>query len=97
MFLYLANDKKDLTKVTEVTTMDPANASGLANVLTGPETIVVNGLLGSHLTETSAERPGRFMLQKVNALVGAKGTRCVYRAMEWALDNIPKLDSLAMI
>ena len=62
MFLCLANDERDLTEVTEVTTMDPAAARGLANVLTGPETIVVNGLLGSHLTASSAERPGRFML-----------------------------------
>ena len=97
MCLYLANGEEELTEVTGVTTMDPVSAKGLANILTGPETIIVNGLYGSHLTASSSERPARFMLWKVNAVAGAKGARCVYRAMEWALENIPKLDSLAMI
>ena len=91
MSLFLANDQKGLTTVTEVTVMDPSTTRGLANILTGTETIVVNGLIGSHLAVSNVKSRARFVLKKLHSVIGAKGTRCVYRAMEWALDNFPKL------
>ena len=70
-----------------VTPVDTTTVNGLANILTSSETIVVNSVVGSVLTESSAKRSARTILKTVHAITGTKATRCVYRLMEWALDN----------
>ena len=75
---------------TEVIAINPVASTtveGLANILTASETIVVNGIVGSVLTESCAARPARKLLKAVHSVMGTKVARCTYRIMEWALDN----------
>ena len=82
------NDRKCiLTEVVSVDVVDSNSVYGLANVLTASETIVVNGIVGSVLTESCAVRPARKLLKAINSIMGARVARCSYRIMEWALDN----------
>ena len=76
-----------LTKVTSVTPVTPHTVEGLANILTSSETIIVNGVVGSVLSETTTTRPGRKILKAVHKVLGTRVTRCTYRIMEWILDN----------
>ena len=76
-----------LTEVVSVDLVASTSIEGLANVLTASETIVVNGIVGSVLTESCAVRPARKLLKAVNSIMGTRVARCTYRIMEWALDN----------
>ena len=47
-----------LDEVIEVSAADPSSIKGLANVITGTETILVNGIVGSTLAESSTRTIG---------------------------------------
>ena len=47
-----------LDEVIEVSQVDPNSIKGLANVITGTETILVNGIVGSTLAESSTRTIG---------------------------------------
>ena len=76
-----------LTDVTSVSPVAPNTVEGLANILTASETIIVNGVVGSVLSEKTTTRPGRKVLKAVHRVLGTKVARCTYRIMEWILDN----------
>ena len=79
--------KCTLSEVLSITQVVATKYDGLANILTSSETIIVNGIVGSVHTETSAERPGRKLLKTVHSLMGTIITRWTYRILEWALEN----------
>ena len=83
----LGFEKRALTEVVSVDLVDQNSIEGLANVLTASETIVVNGIVGSVLTESCAVRPARKLLKAVNSIMGTRVARSTYRLMEWALNN----------
>ena len=47
-----------MDEVIEVSPADPNSIKGLANVITGTETILVNGIVGSTLAESSTRTIG---------------------------------------
>ena len=59
-----------LDEVTDVSPADPSSIKGLANVITGTETIVVNGIVGSthseNTTRTLARKIARYGLVFMN-------------------------------
>jgi hypothetical protein len=59
-----------LDEVIDVIPVDPASIKGLANVITGTETIVVNGVVGSTVSEnttrTLARKIARYALVLTN-------------------------------
>ena len=79
-----------LDEVIDVSPADPSAVRGLANIHTGAETIVVNGVVGSTLSEftigTLAKRIARRGLHFLNSVAGPNVTRRGYRMAEWLLD-----------
>ena len=79
-----------LDEVIDVSPADPSSIKGLANIHTGTETIVVNGIVGSSLAESStstlAMRIARHGLHLVNKLAGPNFARSGYRMAEWLLE-----------
>ena len=78
-----------LDEVIEVSPADPSTIKGLANIHTGAETIVTNGVVGSthseYTTNTVARKFARFGLLLLNQLAGPMVTRKGYRMAEWLL------------
>ena len=78
-----------LDEVIDVSPADPSSIKGLANIHTGAETIVVNGVVGSTLSETStgtlARRIARRGLHLLNSVAGPNVTRRGYRMAEWLM------------
>ena len=79
-----------LDEVIEVSPADPSTVKGLANIHTGAETIVANGVVGSTLSEnttrTMARKFARYGLVLLNQLAGPMVTRKGYRMAEWLLE-----------
>ena len=78
-----------LDEVIEVSPADPSTVKGLANIHTGAETIVANGVVGSthseYTTNTVARKFARYGLVLLNQLAGPEVTRKGYRMAEWLL------------
>ena len=78
-----------LDEVLDVSPADPSSIEGLANILTGTDTIVVNGVVGSTLSENStrtlARRIARRGLHLLNSVAGPNVTRHGYRMAEWLM------------
>ena len=78
-----------LDEVIDVSPADPSSVKGLANIHTGAETIVVNGVVGSTLSENStrtlARRIARRGLHLLNSVAGPNATRHGYRMAEWLM------------
>ena len=78
-----------LDEVIDVSPADPSSVKGLANIHTGAETIVVNGVVGSTLSENStrtlARRIARRGLHLLNSVAGPNVTRHGYRMAEWLM------------
>ena len=78
-----------LDEVIDVSPADPSAVRGLANIHTGTETIVVNGVVGSTLAETSigtmTMRIARRGLHLLNSVAGPNVTRRGYRMVEWLM------------
>ena len=59
-----------LDEVIDVSPADPSSIKGLANIITGTETIVVNGIVGSthseNTTRTLARKIARYGLVLIN-------------------------------
>ena len=85
-------NSEGITVLDEVIDVSPAVTSsikGLANIHTSTETIIVNGIVGSTLAESStrtvAMKVARYGLILINKLAGPNMTRSSYRMAEWLL------------
>ena len=91
-YLSVVNDSGSV-ELTEVTCVTQQNSSsGLVNVLTGSETIIVNDIVGSVLTKRilGRESAGINFLQSfraIHSVVGSRAGRCIYRMVERAIDS----------
>ena len=87
--LTVMNDKGStvLDEVIDVSPADPSSFSGLANIVTSTETIVVNGIVGSMYAESSM-KGFKFTCYKtlkvINDIAGARVARAAYRGVEMA-------------
>ena len=79
--------EKCLTEVVAITQVDPTTVNGLANVVTASETVIVNGIVGSVLSETGSIRPARKLLKTVHSILGTRVTRFTYRIVEWIVEH----------
>ena len=85
--LTVVNDAGE-TELSEVIDISAAEATnGVANILTGPETLVVNGIVGSVYAETTFKGVagvGRHVVKFAYSVAGARAARYTYRTAEWA-------------
>ena len=83
--LTIVNDA-GATELSEVIDVSAAEAPrGVANILTGTETLVVNGIVGSVLAETTLKGAAGVVRKAVlfaNNIAGTRAARYVYRAGE---------------
>ena len=77
-----------IAELSEVVDVSAAELTGgLVNILTGAETIVVNGVVGSVHAETTFKGAAGVLRPVVNfayKVAGARAARYTYRAAEWA-------------
>ena len=74
-----------ITEQSEVIDISKKEITGLANVLTGEETIVVNGIVGSIFAESTYKGVAgivRPVVQLAFAIGGARAARFTYRSGE---------------
>ena len=76
-----------MAEVVAITQVDPTTVNGLANVITASETVIVNGIVGSVLSETGSTRPARKLLNAVHRIMGTRVTRFTYRIVEWLVEH----------
>ena len=70
-----------------VTAGDTNTVNGLVNVLTGTETIIVNGIVGSIFSKLGANSTARTIMNASYKIAGVKATRYIYRLIEWTFEN----------
>ena len=92
--LTIVNDA-GATELSEVIDVSAAPAPrGVANILTGPETLVVNGIVGSVHAETTFKGAAgviRRVVKFAHAIAGTRAARYVYRTGEMLHDwNVAK-------
>ena len=73
--------------MTRVAPVEANTVKGLVNILTGDETVIVNGIVGSVLTETNIDTNARMLMRMIYPIAGVKATRYLYRSVEWAFEN----------
>ena len=77
-----------ITELSDVVDVSAAEVTGgLVNILTGAETIVVDGVVGSVYAESTFKGAAGVLRPVVNfayKVAGARAARYTYRAAEWA-------------